>query len=84
MLLTLCPPEKETELTQLANITLLPLDVTNPQEIKTTVAKAIALHPIDVVFNNAGYGLMGALEALSDEQVLKQVNTNLPGVIRHG
>ncbi|MDN3580473.1 SDR family oxidoreductase [Mucilaginibacter flavus] len=79
---TMRNPEKETELSQLENVTLLPLDVTNPEQIKTTVAKAIALHPVNVVFNNAGYGLMGALEALSDEQVLKQVNTNLLGVIR--
>lgn len=79
---TMRSPEKETELNQLENITLLPLDVTNPEQIKTTVAKAISLYPIDVVFNNAGYGLMGALEALTDEQILKQINTNLLGVLR--
>lgn len=79
---TMRNPGKETELSQLENITLLPLDVTDPEQIKTTVAKAISLRNIDVVFNNAGYGLMGALEALSDEQVLKQINTNLLGVIR--
>jgi NAD(P)-dependent dehydrogenase (short-subunit alcohol dehydrogenase family) len=74
--------EKETELAQLKNVTLLALDVTNPEQIKTTVAKAISLHNIDVVFNNAGYGLMGSLESFSDEQILKQINTNLLGVIR--
>jgi NAD(P)-dependent dehydrogenase (short-subunit alcohol dehydrogenase family) len=74
--------EKETELAQLKNVTLLALDVTNPEQIKTTVAEAISLHNIDVVFNNAGYGLMGALESFSDEQILKQINTNLLGVIR--
>jgi NAD(P)-dependent dehydrogenase (short-subunit alcohol dehydrogenase family) len=79
---TMRNPEKETELIQLENVTLLPLDVTNQEQIKTTVAKAISLHSIDVVFNNAGYGLMGALEAVSDEQILRQVNTNLLGVIR--
>lgn len=79
---TMRSPEKETELIQLKNITLLPLDVTDLEQIRTTVAKAIALQPIDVVFNNAGYGLMGAMEALSDEQILKEVNTNLLGVLR--
>ena len=79
---TMRNPEKETELTQLENVTLLPLDVTNAEQIKTTAAKAIALHSIDVVFNNAGYGLMGAMEAISDEQVLQQINTNLLGVLR--
>jgi len=79
---TMRNPEKETELTQLANVTLLPLDVTNTEQIKTTVANAITIHTIDVVFNNAGYGLMGALEAFTDEQILQQINTNLLGVLR--
>lgn len=79
---TMRSPEKETELNQLENITLLPLDVTNPEQIKSTVVKAISLHNIDVVFNNAGYGLMGAMESFSDEQILKEVNTNLLGVLR--
>lgn len=79
---TMRNPEKETELAQLENVTLLPLDVTDPEQIKATAAKAISLHNIDLVFNNAGYGLMGALEAFSDDQILKQINTNLLGVIR--
>jgi len=79
---TMRNPEKETELNQLENVTLLPLDVTNPGQIKTTVAKAIATHSVDVVFNNAGYGLMGAMEAFTDEQMLKQIDTNLIGVLR--
>lgn len=79
---TMRNPEMETELTQLENITLLPLDVTSLEQIKETVAKAISLNNIDVVFNNAGYGLMGAMEAFSDEQIVKQINTNLLGVLR--
>lgn len=73
---------QETELNQLENITLLPLDVTDPAQIHTAVAQAISLHDIDVVFNNAGYGLMGPLEAISDEKIVRQINTNLLGVIR--
>ena len=79
---TMRHPEKETELTQLANITLLPLDVTDPAQIKDTVQRAIATGNIDVVFNNAGYGLGGPLEAITDEQLQKEINTNLLGVIR--
>jgi NAD(P)-dependent dehydrogenase (short-subunit alcohol dehydrogenase family) len=79
---TMRKPEEEKELGLLQNVTLLPLDVTDTQEIKRTVAKAIAMSPVDVVFNNAGYGLIGALESFSDEQIMKQINTNLLGVIR--
>jgi NAD(P)-dependent dehydrogenase (short-subunit alcohol dehydrogenase family) len=79
---TMRNPEKETELIQLENVTLLPLDVTSLEQITTAVAKAISLYPVDVVFNNAGYALMGAMEAFTDEQILKQINTNLLGVLR--
>ena len=79
---TMRNPEKETELTKLENVTVLKLDVTNPQQIEATVNKVIEDHAIDVVFNNAGYGLVGALEAVSDEQIVRQIDTNLLGVIR--
>ena len=35
-----------------------------------------------MVFNNAGYGLAGPLEGLTDEQILRMVNTNMLGAIR--
>jgi NAD(P)-dependent dehydrogenase (short-subunit alcohol dehydrogenase family) len=79
---TMRHPEHETELVQLPTVHVLPLDVTNPAQIADTVQRAIALHPIDVVFNNAGYGLFGALEAVSNEQITQLVSNNLLGVIR--
>jgi NAD(P)-dependent dehydrogenase (short-subunit alcohol dehydrogenase family) len=79
---TMRNPANEKELNVIKNITLLPLDVTNLAQIKETTQKAIAMGNIDVVFNNAGYGLMGPLESTTDEQVTKQINTNLLGVIR--
>ncbi|QLC66559.1 SDR family oxidoreductase [Flavobacterium sp. LPB0248] len=79
---TMRNPEKETELSQLKNVTLLPLDVTNYDQIQTTVKKALELSDIDIVFNNAGYGLIGPLESLTDDQITKQLDTNLLGVIR--
>jgi len=78
---TMRQPENETELSGLDNVTLLPLDVTNPEQINNTVQKAIQ-SGVDVVFNNAGYGLVGPMEAFSDEQVVRQLNTNLLGVLR--
>ncbi|MGV7106696.1 SDR family oxidoreductase [Flavobacterium sp. U410] len=79
---TMRNPEKETELTTLENVTVLPLDVNDPEQIQATVKQAIEKSNIDVVFNNAGYGLMGALEGLSDEKIIRQINTNLLGVLR--
>jgi NAD(P)-dependent dehydrogenase (short-subunit alcohol dehydrogenase family) len=63
---TMRTPEKETELQHLTNVTVLPLDVTNPDQITATVQRALALGDVDVVFNNAGHGLIGALEAYTD------------------
>lgn len=77
---TMRNPQNENELSQLENIILLPLDVTNLEQIQETVRKAIEFHDIDVVFNNAGYGLMGAWETLNDDKILRQLDTNLLGI----
>ncbi len=79
---TMRNPDAGADLASLENVTVLPLDVTNPEQIRTTVNQALELGDIDVVYNNAGYGLMGPLEALTDDQIVKQINTNLLGVIR--
>jgi NAD(P)-dependent dehydrogenase (short-subunit alcohol dehydrogenase family) len=74
-------PEKETELSQFPNVTVLPLDVTNSMQIHETVQKALALNPIDVVFNNAGYGLVGAVESHTEQQIRAQFDTNFFGTL---
>jgi NAD(P)-dependent dehydrogenase (short-subunit alcohol dehydrogenase family) len=79
---TMRNPKEETDLAQLKNIVLLPLDVTNLEQINATVKTVTENYAVDVVMNNAGYGLIGPLEALSDEQISRQIDTNLMGVIR--
>lgn len=79
---TMRKPENEKELNKLANVTLLPLDVTNREQINETTQKALALGTIDVVFNNAGYALLGVLEAISDDEIVRQMDTNFLGVVR--
>jgi NAD(P)-dependent dehydrogenase (short-subunit alcohol dehydrogenase family) len=62
---------------------LASLDLTEPDRITASVNKAFAdLSRIDVVVNNAGYGLFGAAEELSDEQIRHQVDTNMIGSIQ--
>lgn len=82
VLATMRSPEKETELNNLDNIQLLPLDVTDTAQIQSTTEKAISMGDVDVVFNNAGYGLAGPFEGATDEQIVRQLNTNLLGVMR--
>lgn len=79
---TMRNPEKETELNQLENVIVLPLDVTNQEQIDSTIKSITDRYSVDVVLNNAGYGLIGALESLENEQIERQIVTNLFGVIR--
>jgi NAD(P)-dependent dehydrogenase (short-subunit alcohol dehydrogenase family) len=79
---TLRNPDKETELGKVPGITVLPLDVTKPEQIDAAVKTALAQGPVDVVFNNAGYGLAGAFEGTSDAQLTAEIETNLLGVLR--
>jgi NAD(P)-dependent dehydrogenase (short-subunit alcohol dehydrogenase family) len=59
------------------------LDVTDTFAINAIVGDAFnQLGRIDVVVNNAGYGLAGAAEELTDEQIRHQIDTNLIGSIQ--
>jgi NAD(P)-dependent dehydrogenase (short-subunit alcohol dehydrogenase family) len=75
-------PRKETELDKLPGVVLLALDTTDEKQIQSTVDNAMAIGWVDVVFNNAGYGLAGPLEGMTDEQIVRMVDTNLMGTIR--
>ena len=80
---TMRTPEKETELGDLENVKLYGLDVTNLAQIEEASNQAISdFGKIDVVLNNAGYGLAGVLEAVNDDQITRQFDTNLLGTIR--
>ena len=79
---TMRKPEQGTGLSQLENVRVLPLDVTDLEQIRATAQEVIESGGVDVVFNNAGYGLAGPLEGTTDEQVVQELNTNLLGVIR--
>jgi NAD(P)-dependent dehydrogenase (short-subunit alcohol dehydrogenase family) len=59
------------------------LDVTDHDEIRRAVDAAFAAFgKIDVIVSNAGYGLFGAAEELSDAQIDRQLRTNLVGPIQ--
>jgi NAD(P)-dependent dehydrogenase (short-subunit alcohol dehydrogenase family) len=59
------------------------LDVTDLAQVRRVVDAAFGeLGRIDVVVINAGYGLFGAAEEFTDEQVVHQITTNLLGSIQ--
>jgi NADP-dependent 3-hydroxy acid dehydrogenase YdfG len=79
---TMRNPEGETELKDLASVLLVKLDVLDLHSIENAIAEGIQkFGKIDVVVNNAGYGAYGPLEAFSRENIVRQFNTNVIGLM---
>ena len=65
------------------NLWLAELDLSETGAIRDVVDRVWnALGRIDVLVSNAGYGLMGAAEELTDAQIRHQIDTNLLGSIQ--
>ncbi|GAB4200833.1 MAG: oxidoreductase [Sandaracinaceae bacterium] len=67
-----------------AGVEALSLDVTRAESIEACRAEVERLTGgagLDVLVNNAGYGLFGPVEELSDEDVRKQFDTNVFGLL---
>ncbi len=59
------------------------LDVTKPEQIEAVAKDAIAAYgQIDVLVNNAGYGIAGGIEEAKEEEFLPVFETNVLGLIR--
>ena len=64
------------------NVVTLELDVTKQHSIDKAVADALArVGHIDVLVNNAGYGVTGAVEEVSEAEYMPMFETNLFGLI---
>lgn len=79
---TMRSPEKEEELSSLDNVLVARLDVTDEASIQEAVASGTAkFGQINVLLNNAGYGAYGPLEAFPMENIRRQFDTNVIGLI---
>lgn len=68
-------------LAAIPGVTVLPLDVTDPAQRAAVAAAVAEAGGLDCLINNAGYGLYGPLEALDDDQIRRQIATNLEAPI---
>ena len=79
---------KSKNITEITNKEKLPLqvvqlDVNDDRSVIEAIDKIVAENQkIDVLVNNAGYGLFGSLEDLSIEEIKVQFETNFFGVVR--
>ena len=65
-----------------ANLEILTLDVTNSDQIKAAVEDGLTrFGHVDVLVNNAGYGVMGAIEEVTPKEFMPMFNTNVFGLI---
>jgi NAD(P)-dependent dehydrogenase (short-subunit alcohol dehydrogenase family) len=65
------------------NLKLFGLELTDTVQIRQTVEAAYKLHGrLDVIVNNAGYGLLGAIEESSDEEIKRVFDVNFFGVVQ--
>lgn len=79
---TMRSPEKEQELQTLPGVKLFRLDVTDTASIHKAISDTIQeFGRLDVVVNNAGYGAVGIFEKATDDQIRRQFETNVFGVM---
>lgn len=73
---------EDVEFTNKENIHKVKIDVTDEDSIGLAVTEALAKFPkVDAVVNNAGYGLVGTFEYSTPEEVAKQFDTNVLGLM---
>ncbi len=64
------------------DLLVVQMDVTNEAQVRKAVQQAIdRFERLDVIVNNAGYGIVTAIEEASDQEVRAQYDTNVFGVL---
>ena len=79
---TMRAPENAAELQNIVDVECFRLDVTDVDSIKSAIAETVEkFGRIDAVVNNAGFAVVGPFEAATQEQIDRQMQTNVYGVM---
>lgn len=80
---TMRSPENEQALDKLPNVRLYALDVTQNDTIEKAIDDVVRdFGKIDALVNNAGFGVDGVFEAMNDDVIQRQFDTNVFGLMR--
>ncbi len=79
---TMRAPEKAEDLKKIVDVECIRLDVTDNESIRSAIVETLdKFGRIDAVVNNAGFAVVGPFEAATQEQIERQIQTNVYGVM---
>ena len=79
---TMRSPEKDEGLSKIVDLSVIKLDVTDVDSIRSAIGETLdKFGRIDVVVNNAGYAVAGPFEAATEEQIKREFDVNVFGLM---
>jgi NAD(P)-dependent dehydrogenase (short-subunit alcohol dehydrogenase family) len=76
------PAQLTATLNNHADLYVVQMDITQKDQVQAAVKQGITrFDRIDVLVNNAGFGMVGAIEEITDAEVRKQYDTNVFGLL---
>ncbi len=79
---TMRKPQNASDDLKRENVLIIEMDVTDNDSIRKAINEAVCkFGQIDVLINNAGYYSIGVVEAIPEEEIRRQIETNLLGLI---